>query len=164
MVFKTQRIVSLRKIRLDCITNYLADNSRKPSYFSQTNSILFSKAKRLREVNIPFTGYSIKQHDTVEYLGCQLDSKLSGETLASKILGKINYCKYRITMELYQNIHEIIKLSLLIYNTGSQMPLDIPLRKTNTGQERLSFFGLKAWSRINPSNKNVKQRLFSGML
>ena len=25
-----------------------------------------------------FAGYSIKQHDTVEYLGCQLDSKLSG--------------------------------------------------------------------------------------
>ena len=35
-------------------------------------------------------GYSIKQHETVEYLGCQLDSKLSGEAMASKVLKKIN--------------------------------------------------------------------------
>ena len=67
----TQRIVSLREITLDCITNCLTDNSRKSSYFSQTNSILFSKAKYLKKVNISFTGYSIKQHDIVEYLACQ---------------------------------------------------------------------------------------------
>ena len=36
------------------------------------------------------TGYSIKQHDTVEYLGCQRDSKLNGEALASNVLRKIN--------------------------------------------------------------------------
>ena len=69
-----QRIVSLREIRLDYITNCLTDNSRKSSYFSQTNSILFSKAKCLKKVNVIFTGYSIKQHDTVEYLTYQLDS------------------------------------------------------------------------------------------
>ena len=67
----TQRIVSLREITLDCITNCLTDNSRKSSNFSQTNSILFSKAKYLKKVNISFTGYSIKQHDIVEYLACQ---------------------------------------------------------------------------------------------
>ena len=60
-----------KEIRLDCITNCLTDNSRKSSYFSQTNSILFSKAKYLKKVNISFTGYSIKQHDIVEYLACQ---------------------------------------------------------------------------------------------
>ena len=86
----TQRIVSLREVRLDCITNSLTNNSTKSSYFSQINSTLFSKAKCLKKVNISFTGYSIKQHDTVEYLACQLDSKLSGEALTSKILRKIN--------------------------------------------------------------------------
>ena len=60
------------------------------SYFSQTNSILFSKAKCLKKVNVSFTGYFIKQHDIVEYFACQPDSKLSGEGLASKILRKIN--------------------------------------------------------------------------
>ena len=68
------------------------------------------------------------------------------------------------TMELYRSIHEMFEPSLLGYSTGSQMPLDIPLRKTNTGQERLSFFGQKIWSRINPSNKNVKQSFLSRML
>ena len=86
----TQRILSLREIRLDCITNCSTDNSRKSSYFSETNSIIFSKAKCLKKVNISITGYSIKQHDTVEYLASRLDSKLSGEALVSKILWKIN--------------------------------------------------------------------------
>ena len=62
-----------------------------------------NKAKRLSSVNqtpktihqfnsinyISFAGYSIKQHDTVEYRGCQLDSKLRGEALASKVIRKI---------------------------------------------------------------------------
>ena len=31
-----------------------------------------------------FSGHSIKQHKTVEYLSSQLDSKLSGEAVASR--------------------------------------------------------------------------------
>ena len=54
----------------------------------KTKSILFSKKRGLKEMNISFTGHSIKQHETVEYLGCQLDSKLSGEAMASKVLKK----------------------------------------------------------------------------
>ena len=42
------------------------------------------------KVDISFADYSNEQHDIVEHLGCQLDSKLSGEALASKMLGKIN--------------------------------------------------------------------------
>ena len=64
-----------------------------------------NKAKRLSSVNhtpktiyhqfnsihyISFVGYSIKQHDTVEYLDYQLDFKLRGEALAPKVLRKIN--------------------------------------------------------------------------
>ena len=54
----------------------------------KTKSILFSKMRGLKEINISFAGHSIKQHETVEYLGCQLDSKLSGEAMASKVLKK----------------------------------------------------------------------------
>ena len=43
----------------------------------KTKSILFSKTRGLKEINISFAGHSIKQHETIEYLGCQLDSKLS---------------------------------------------------------------------------------------
>ena len=43
-----------------------------------------------RKTNISFAGLSIKQHEAVEYLDCQLDSKLSGEAMASIVLKKIN--------------------------------------------------------------------------
>ena len=36
------------------------------------------------------------------------------------------------------------------------MALDIPLRKTNTGQKSLSFLGPKIWSEIDPSMNNVR--------
>ena len=54
----------------------------------KTKSILFSKMRGLKEINISFAGHSIKQHETVEYLGCQLDSKLRGEGMSSKALKK----------------------------------------------------------------------------
>ena len=54
----------------------------------KTKSILFSKTRGLKKINISFAGHSIKQHETVEYIGCQLDSKLSGEAMASKVLKK----------------------------------------------------------------------------
>ena len=52
----------------------------------KTNSILFSKTRGLKETNISFAGHSIKQQETVEHLGCQLDSKLSGKAMASEVL------------------------------------------------------------------------------
>ena len=39
-------------------------------------------------------GHSIKQHKTAEYLGCQFDSKLIGEAVASKVLK--NKCQTKI--------------------------------------------------------------------
>ena len=59
-------------------------------YASGSQTILFSKAKRLREINIFFESHSIKQHKTVEYLWCQLDSKLSRKAMTSNVLKKIN--------------------------------------------------------------------------
>ena len=37
-----------------------------------------------------FASHSIKQLERVEYLSSQLDSKISGEVMASKVLEKIN--------------------------------------------------------------------------
>ena len=36
------------------------------------------------------------------------------------------------------------------------MLLFIPLRKTNTGQQAISFLGPKMWTKISRSSKNVK--------
>ena len=76
----------------------------------KTKSILFSKTKCLKEINISFAGHSIEQHETVEYLSCQLDSKLSGEAMASKVLKKINaklkflYCQRRYLTPVYKRL------------------------------------------------------------
>ena len=50
----------------------------------------------------------------------------------------------------------MFKPSLCRYSKRSQMALDIPLRKKNTGQKSLSFLGLKIWSKIGLSIKNVR--------
>ena len=34
--------------------------------------------------------YSLKQHKTVEYLGCCLDSDLNGESMSGRVLKKFN--------------------------------------------------------------------------
>ena len=205
----------------------------------KTKSILFSKTRDLKEINISFGGHSIKQHKTAEYLGCQLDSKLRREAMASKVLKKINAklkflyrqrkyltlvyrrplcnaliqphfdygCSSWFPLQKAQNkcirfclnlpprshinpshfrkinwlpvndrvdnciantffkywdgmvpgyIHDMFKTSLCRYSTRSQMALDMPLRKTNTGQKNLSFLGPKIWSNIGPSIKNVR--------
>ena len=58
---------------------------------------------------ISFAGYSIKQHHTVEYLGWQRDSKLSGEVLAAKVLrktnGKLKFL-YWESMHLFQRLED----------------------------------------------------------
>ena len=62
--------------------------NKLPIHFGEdkAKSTLLSKTRGLKEINISFASHSIKQHKTVEHLGCQLDSKLSEEEMASKFL------------------------------------------------------------------------------
>ena len=77
------------------------------------------------------------------------------------IVDRVEYCianavfKYQNRIVLGQ-IHETFKPSLCRYSTRSLATMDILLLKTNTGQENLSFLGLKIWSKIDPSIKNVR--------
>ena len=48
--------------------------------------------------------------------------------------------------------------SLNRYNTRSPMTFDIPLQKTNAGQQAISFLGPKIWTKIYYSDKNVKNK------
>ena len=59
----------------------------------KTKSILFASKSRKRKgnhININYRDIEIKQHSSVSYLGCVLDDTLSGESMALKILRKIN--------------------------------------------------------------------------
>ena len=58
----------------------------------KTKSILFGRRKmrKHKKFNITRGEIKIKQHSMVTYLGCVLDESLSGESTATKMLGKIN--------------------------------------------------------------------------
>ena len=51
--------------------------------------ILFSRDKILPELNITYNNNRIKQYRTLEYLDCCPDASLSGESMATKSLRKI---------------------------------------------------------------------------
>ena len=59
----------------------------------KTKSILFGKTNKKsgnKKLDIRRGDIKIKQHTSVTYLGCILDESLSGESMATRILGKIN--------------------------------------------------------------------------
>ena len=110
-----------------------------------------------------FAGYSIKQHDTVEYLGCQLDSKLSGEVLVSKVLSKINT---KLKFLYRKSIYLILSFGRLLCNALFQPHFDcgcsswfpckmknlkIKIKKSQNKCIRFCL-NLPPRSRIDPSN------------
>ena len=56
----------------------------------KTKSILFTRSKTPEKLSISFQDHSIRQYNCVEYFDCFLDYNLNGETMARKILKKIN--------------------------------------------------------------------------
>ena len=59
----------------------------------KTKSILFVnkfKLKNTDKMDIDYNGIKIKQHSQVNYLGCILDETLNGESMALKVLNKVN--------------------------------------------------------------------------
>ena len=76
------------------LCEWFVDNKLSLHYGDdKTKSILFSskmKAKNADPLNINYRGTSIKQHTSVKYLGCLLNQTLSGETMATYVLNKIN--------------------------------------------------------------------------
>ena len=59
----------------------------------KTKSIVFGSRRKLKSIDpidIHRGDIKIKQYNKVTYLGCELDHNLSGESMATKVLGKIN--------------------------------------------------------------------------
>ena len=54
----------------------------------KAKTIFFSRMKSPPKLNI-YEDYSLKQHNTVEYFGCYLDSNLNGESMARRVFKKI---------------------------------------------------------------------------
>ena len=56
----------------------------------KTKIIFFPRIKSSPKLNISYGDYSIKQHNTVEYLRCYFDSNLNGALMALRAFKKIN--------------------------------------------------------------------------
>ena len=59
----------------------------------KTKSILFAskrKIKKLQKLEIIYNNIRIKRHYRVTYLGCILEETMSGESMANKVISKVN--------------------------------------------------------------------------
>ena len=57
------------------------------------SQILFAskmKVKKVSKLDITYNNIKIKQHSKVTYLGCILDETLNGESMALRVINKIN--------------------------------------------------------------------------
>ena len=96
LIFRDKCIEQI-EINLNRNFNTLCDwflENRLSNHFGEdkTKSILFGRrnCKNLKKLDISRGDIMIKQHSTVTYLGCILDENLSGESMATRMLGKIN--------------------------------------------------------------------------
>ena len=48
------------------------------------------KVKKVPKLNSKYKNIQVKQHSKVTYLGCILDDTMSGESMALKVINKIN--------------------------------------------------------------------------
>ena len=88
-----EQIESILNRNFNALCDWFVENKLSIHFGEdKTKSILFShkKCKNLEKLDIRRGDIKIKQHSKVKYLGCLLDENLSGESMATKMLGKIN--------------------------------------------------------------------------
>ena len=97
LVFQGKNVIEIEKQLNEDFTNiceWFVDN-RLSIHFGEdkTKSILFAskrKIKRVPKLKIKYKNIQIKQHSKVTYLGCILDKTMSGESMALKVINKID--------------------------------------------------------------------------
>ena len=108
----------------------------------KTKSILFSSKRQVKKaspLNIQYKDKKIKQYSEVTYLGCILDETLSGESMATHVINKVN--------------------SRLRFLYRQNKFLDIPLRRSLCNAMIQPFFDYACNAWYPNVNKNLKTRL-----
>ena len=86
-----QKIETILNKEFSSLCEWFIDNKLSIHFGEdKTNSILFTRSKTPAKLNISFQDHLFKQCNCVKYLGCFLDYNLNGETMAQKVLNKIN--------------------------------------------------------------------------
>ena len=97
LIFQGKDVIEIEKQLNRDFTNiceWFVDN-RLSIHFGEdkTKSILFTSKRKIKKVpklKINYKNIQIKQHSKVTYLGCILDETMSGESMALKVIKKIN--------------------------------------------------------------------------
>ena len=96
-VFQGKDVIEIEKQLNGDFTNICEwfVNNRLSIHFDEdrTKSILFASKRKIKKVpklRINYKNVQIKQHSKVTYLGCILDETMSGESMALKVINKIN--------------------------------------------------------------------------
>ena len=80
--------------KFSLISNWFVDNKLSIHFGEdETKSILFSskrKVKKASSLNVQYKDIKIKQYVKVTYLGCILDETISGESMATHVINRVN--------------------------------------------------------------------------
>ena len=86
-----QNIETILNKEFSSLREWFIDNELSVHFGEdKTKSILYARSKTPAKLDISFQDHHIKQYNCVEYLRCFLDYNLNGETMARKVLNKIN--------------------------------------------------------------------------
>ena len=164
-----ERIENNLNRNFNSLCNWFVENKLSIHFGEdKTKSILFArkKYKNLKKMNIRRGDIEIKQHSVVTYLGSVLDENLSGESMATKMLGKINgklKFLYRKQNFLDSSLRRLLLNALIqphfAYACGSWYPmLNKRLsKKIQAAQNKCIRFylNLKTQHTLGPQNSNL---------
>ena len=138
LVFQRKDVIETgRQLNRDFtnICEWFVDN-RLSIHFGEdkTKYILFAskhEIKKVTKLKINFKNIQIKQHSKVTYLGCILDEKLSGKSMALKVINKINsrlkflHSKNKSLTPAYAGYYVmlLLNLTLIMHRQGGILTL-----------------------------------------
>ena len=97
LLFQDKKVTEIKKQLTKDFSNiccWFVDNKLSIHFgVDKKKSILFSSKRNLKLVeaqDIRYKDIKIKQYKHVDYLGCMLDESMSGETMALRVIERIN--------------------------------------------------------------------------
>ena len=96
LVFQRKDVIEIEKQLNRDFTNtceWFVDDRLSIHFGEDTKSLLFAskhKIKKVPKLKINYKNIQMKQLSKVTYLGCILDETISGESMALKVINKIN--------------------------------------------------------------------------
>ena len=174
VLFFTHKDLEVINMQLNQDFNSLCDwfvDNKLSIHFGEekTKSILFAtknKLKNLNQLHIQYADIKIKPYTKVTYLGCILDENLSGESMATKVIGKING---RLKFIYRKNTFLTSTLRRLLCNALIQPHFDYACsawypnlnkklsKKLQTSQNKCIRFCLQLGNRVHIGAKEFKE-------